>query len=234
MENPRYQDWIEDYLLGKLSREEREAFETRRMADPQFAHEVEESRRAFQAIQAARQNQLKTKLALWDQKSNRLKRAGRILFILLAVFIVGTVLISFGYYQLCQPDQIVKRFSNRTPGVSQTDFTDMHLQRNWEAGIQALEAHRYQLAQEYFYPIASDPTSPLAARAQWYILLTQFGSAGESPEWREDLAAFIASAAPPYRDLAIELQQILTSPFYRLFFLKFLHQFIPSIQPSIM
>lgn len=218
MEEQTLSNWIDQYLLGTISPEDRKQLEALMAADPTVAELVNDSKEAYKALIHARHLQLREKLRKLDKDD--MKQSGFApkwfgWFAFLILLLLLYVYMTFIYFN---PSAIARRYFIY-PDSSVASSTSTALQETLDKAKEAFLSRDYQTAIVLFESMAP-PDAAQNAYNRWHILLSQLALEGPTANWKAAMDLFIRNAPEPYVSKGNQITTLLDSWMYRFFYVR--------------
>lgn len=231
MEEHTLSEWIDQYLLGTISPEDRKRLEALMHSDPAVAELVKDSKQAYKALVHARHQQLRGKLRELDKEDPRQSGFAPRWF---GWFSILLLLVMVYIYFACihfNPASVAMRYFNNLSNTESALVSSPELQASWEKAKTAFLAKDYQQAIALYEPLTS-VESENNAFARWNLLLAQLALEGPSSNWKAGMDIFAMEAPEPLSSQAHQLASLFDSTFYRLFCAK-LRENLSAMKPKL-
>jgi hypothetical protein len=232
MEEQYWQEWIEQYLFGSISPENKSRLEQLMATDPAIADEVRQSREAFSVLQFERNRLLKQKLKEIDNEKP--KRFG-FLPVWIMPLVVVLMLLTSGWYWVSSfysPSSVALRFFETGQHIGPSLIPNAEAAEHWKMGIDAFRKKEYEKAIQLFTTTLSVSQSQAEYETKWNILLAHLAKEGATIQWEEMAKAFSTEAPEPWSSKSRQLIRLFNSPLYNLFFTG-IHTPLSSLKPKI-
>lgn len=215
MEDPVVLEWIDQYLMGTIRPEDKTELERMMASDPEIAEMVEESRKAFNVLRAARNHQLREKLKALDKDD--LHRSGFlphwIVVVICMVVIIGGSWCLASYY--FSNKSIASRYFKMTYQPEKEIVFGGEMKMIWEGAHKAFTSEDYGNASNLYHSILESNEPSVQYWARWNLLLSDLALHGQTADWHRDLETFAREAPAPFDNKAQALSRLLHSGWYK-------------------
>ncbi len=230
MEEHTLSYWIDQYLLGIISPEDKKQLEALMATDPSVAELVKDSKEAYKALIHARRLQLREKLRELDKDDMKQsgftpKWFGWFSFFLLLFLLY--VYMAFFYFN---PSAIARR-NFIHPVVTVSSPTKPEYQETLNNAKEAFCTRDYQTAIVLFESLATSD-SVQNAYTRWHILLAQLALEGPTPNWKAGMEIFSREAPEPFASRAGQLTTLFDSWTYKFFYVR-MRDNLSAIKPKL-
>ncbi len=220
MEEKYLAELIDQYLLGKISPEDKSHLEQLMASDPQIADMVSESRQAFKVLRSERNRQLREKLRKIDEEEPR--QSGFLPKWIFSLLLMMVVVIGCWYWvsDFYSPASIARRYFEESPMPGTRLFPQVDLENTWLRANEAFINAKYEKAIILYASWSEEADSINANDGQWNLLLAQLALRGPTTSWKMTIKAFAEAAPEPQASKARKMLRLLDSSFYKTFFIR--------------
>ena len=214
MEEPALLELIDQYLMGNIRPEDKVELERMMASDPEIAALVSESRKAFNVLQAGRNQQLREKLRAIDKDDRR--RSGFlphwIIMMICILVIIGGSWCWASYY--FSNKAIAARYFNMTYHAEKEMVLNDDLKVIWKEADIAFRSEDFGRASNLYTSILESTEQSVQYNAKWNLLLSDLALHGQTASWKQALETFANQA--PSSIKAQELLRLLNSGWYKI------------------
>ena len=220
MDKPPLADLIDNYLLGKLTPEDKAILFQRAAADPEIDTQLKESLEAFKAIRVAQWKARKEKLKQIDEEEERGKPGFFKTIFLLSVFFLS-ILIGWQWASEYYSDQsLADRYAILVhASETTTEGIDVRYQALTSAEA-AFQSREYEKAMQLYASWQAENGLTNDPLVQWQLLLSELAKEGYTAHLERKLLEFMMTSQSLYAGKAMELHSLLQSPLYQFFFVQ--------------
>lgn len=222
--------WIDQYLLGTISPEDRKQLEELMAVDPSVAELVNDSKEAYKALIHARHKQFREKLRELDKDDMKQSGFAPKWFGWFAFFILLMSLYVYMAFFYFNPSAIASR-NFIHPDVNVSYPTRPQFQETLDDANEAFLAKDYQTAIVLFESLTT-PDSIQNASTRWHILLAQLALEGPTSNWKVGMEIFSREAPEPFASRAGQLTTLFDSWTYKFFYVR-MRDNLSAIKPKL-
>ncbi|MBP7239050.1 MAG: hypothetical protein KBA14_02415 [Saprospiraceae bacterium] len=216
MEDPVLLEWIDQYLMGSIRPEDKTELERMMASDPEIAEMVEESRKTFNVLRAARNHQLREKLKALDKDD--LLRSGFLphwIIVMICILVIMGGSWCWGSYYFSNK-AIAVRYFKLTYQPEKQIALQGEMKKIWEEANSAFSKEDYGQAYNLYNSILESTEQSVQYSARWNLLLSDLALHGQTVDWKEALETFAWEAPEPSGYKAQELSRLLHSGWYKI------------------
>jgi hypothetical protein len=216
MEDPALLERIDQYLMGNIRPEDKAELEQMMASDPEIAELVNESRKAFNVLQSARNRQLREKLKALDKDDTRLSGfVPRWIIVLICTLVIiggsgcwasfyfSNKAIAIRYYKMAyQPEEAL--------GMND------EMKAIWQEAANAFNQQDYGRASNLYNSILENTVRTVPYSVRWNLLMSDLALHGQTSDWKLVLERFAKEAPASLGKKARELSLFLDSGWYKI------------------